>query len=212
MTISPDGSKFYIKRSNTPGLLQGLFQVDLATDSMRLIKRYGYCPQMTPNGKNIIFPDDSLIAPNQWLIRVSEIENPNAHFNDLIIHSFKYTTPNSMITVAPNNFAYMRLGADTLSICDSLSVITKRTKANEPSGLLVFPNPAANNLHIEQQEQGSTQYKIINYYGQIVQQWQSNESTQSIDLSRMGLANGMYVLQATSNNGKLQQQKFVVQR
>ncbi|MFN5794070.1 MAG: T9SS type A sorting domain-containing protein [Bacteroidota bacterium] len=214
MNISPDGSKFYIQRntSQSAGLVQGLFQVDLATDSMRLIERNGYCPQMTPNGKNILFPHGTLIAPNQWLTRVSEIENPNAHFNDLIIHYFKYTNPNSMKTVAPNNFAYMRLGADTLSICDSLSVITKRTKAQEPSGLVVFPNPASNVLHIEQQEQEQVKYKIINYYGQTVQQWQSAEPKQTLYFNNNHLSDGFYLLQATNSKGIIVQKKFVIQR
>jgi hypothetical protein len=144
LTISPDGSKFYIKRSTTPGILQGIFQVDLATDSMILISRYGQTPQMTPNGKNIIFPDDSLIAPNQWLTRISEISNPNAPFNELEIHKYKYTHSNAFMGIAPSNFAYMRLGADTLSICDSLSVITRKSANKEPSGLVVYPNPATN--------------------------------------------------------------------
>jgi hypothetical protein len=57
LSISPDGSKFYIQRNNTElinGMKQGLFQVDLATDEMRLIARYGNSPQMMPNGKKLI--------------------------------------------------------------------------------------------------------------------------------------------------------------
>jgi hypothetical protein len=214
MTISPDGSKFYIVRntSQSAGLVQGFFQVDLSTDSMRLISRYGACPQMMPNGKKMLFPETEYFANNDYIIKVSEIENPNAHFNDLIIHHFKYTNPNAMLTVAPNNFAYMRLGADTLSICDSLSVITKRTKAQEPSGLVVFPNPASNVLHIEQQEQEQVQYKLINYYGQTVQQWQSAEPKQTLYFNNNHLSDGFYLLQATNSKGIVVQKKFVIQR
>ncbi|MFN5793849.1 MAG: hypothetical protein ACK455_03555, partial [Bacteroidota bacterium] len=150
MTISPDGSKFYIQRntSASAGLIQGFFQVDLSTDSMKMIVRYGGSPQMAPNGKTIIFRGDSLIGNNQWLSRISEISNPDESFQNLDIHHYKYTHPNANLGIAPSNFAFMRLGADTLSICDSLSVITKRTKANEPSGLLVFPNPANHQLNL----------------------------------------------------------------
>jgi hypothetical protein len=213
MTISPDGSKFYIKRNNTifPTLTQGLYQVDLATDSMKLINRFVGTPQMTPNGNKIIFSEDSLVENIGWYSRVSEINNPNASFNELEIHHFKYNPPNALDGIAPNNFAYMRLGADTLSICDSLSVITKRSKANEPIGLVVFPNPATNYLQIEKQEQSNTQYKIINYYGQVVYLWESAEPKQTLDLSSNQLTNGLYVLQATNSQGKINQQKFIVQ-
>ncbi len=213
ISISPDGSKFYIMRSNTvafDSMDQGLFQVDLATDSMKLISRYGYCPQMTPNGKNIYFADDSLLAPNQWLTRTSVITNPNASFNELNILKFHYTHPNSTFGAAPNNFAYMRLGADTLSICDSLSVITKRNGKQNQNSLVVFPNPATHYLQIEVQEQGTTQYKIINYFGQVLQLWQNNQITQKIELSNLN--NGFYLLQATNNQGIVEQTKFVIQR
>jgi hypothetical protein len=212
MTISPDGSKFYIQRNNTifPSLTQGLYQVDFATNSMELIARYGGTPQMMPNGKKIIFREDSLVENIGWYSRVSEINNPNASFNELDIHHFKYNPPNALDGIAPNNFAYMRLGADTLSICDSLSVITKKSGLKENGGLALFPNPATYYLQTEVQEQGTTQYKITNYYGQVVQFWQSNQITQNIELSNLN--NGFYLLQATSNAGRVVQKKFVIQR
>jgi hypothetical protein len=104
----------------------------------------------------------------------------------------------------------MRLGADTLSICDSLSVITKKSANREPSGLVVYPNPATDYLQIEVQERSNTQYKITNYFGQVVHLWQSNHITQNIELNNM--SNGFYLLQATSNKGIVEQIKFVIQR
>ena len=212
MTISPDGSKFYFKRntSSSAGLIQGLFQVDLATDTIRLIARYGGCPQMMPNGKKMLFGNNFIDSNNQIQRRVGEIANPNAPFNELVIDYFKYDTPNAFLTIAPNNFAYMRLGADTLSICDSLSVITKKSANKEPSGLVVYPNPATDYLQIEVQERSNTQYKITNYFGQVVHLWQSNHITQNIELNNM--SNGFYLLQATSNKGIVKQIKFVIQR
>jgi hypothetical protein len=166
---------------------------------------------MSPNGKTVIFREDSLLGTNQFLSRISEINNPNSTFVDLDIHHFKYSNPNANTGIAPSNFSYMRLGADTLSICDSLSVITKKSANKEPSGLVVFPNPATNYLQIEKQEQSNTQYKIINYYGQVVYLWESAEPKQTLDLSSNQLTNGLYVLQATNSQGKINQQKFIVQ-
>jgi hypothetical protein len=104
----------------------------------------------------------------------------------------------------------MRLGADTLSICDSLSVITKKSANKEPSGLVVYPNPATDYLQIEVQERSSTQYKITNYFGQVVHLWQSDQIKQNIELNN--ISNGFYLLQATSSKGIVEQKKFVIQR
>ncbi|MFZ4614383.1 MAG: T9SS type A sorting domain-containing protein, partial [Bacteroidia bacterium] len=210
LTISPDGSKFYIKRSTTPGILQGLFQVDLATDSMILISRYGQTPQMTPNGKNIIFPDDSLIAPNQWLTRISEISNPNAPFNELEIHKYKYTHSNVFMGVAPSNFAYMRLGADTLSICDSLSVITKRSNANEPSVLVVFPNPATNQLNLVFDKNSTGTITINDALGKEVYSYNINNPRSELPIDISNFTNGIYYVNYKNKDVSIHK-KFIKQ-
>ncbi|MFN4853616.1 MAG: T9SS type A sorting domain-containing protein [Bacteroidota bacterium] len=214
MSISPDGSKFYFARNVTPGLIQGFYQVDLATDSIRLIARYAGTPQMMPNGKKMIFYEYVFNTSTSTVTQrsISEISNPNESFQNLVIHHYKYTHTNANLGVAPSNFAYMRLGADSLSICDSLSVITKKNGNKRAETLVVFPNPATHFLQIEQQEQGNTQYKIINYYGQVILCWQSAEQKQYIDFSSKHLSNGLYILQAGNNSGRITQQKFVIQK
>ena len=194
MTISPDGSKLYLKRNNTPGIIQGLFQLDLQTDSMRLVSRYAGCPQMMPNGKKIIFRDAFLDTSSVFQLRVSEIQNPNSHFNNLIIDFFKYNTPNAMTTIAPNNFAYMRLGADTLSICDSLSVITKRNGKQNQNGLVVFPNPANHQLNLTF-EKSTTGYIIItDALGKVIYSYAINNPIIEIPIDIANFTNGIYYL------------------
>jgi hypothetical protein len=212
MTISPDGSKFYLKTNSSfsYNIRGGFSQIDLSTDSIKLISFRGQCPQMMPNGKKLLFGNNFRDSNNVIQRRVGEISNPNAPFNELIIDYFKYNTPNSLTTIAPNNFAYMRLGADTLSICDSLSVITRKSAYEKPSGLVVYPNPATDYLQIEVQERSNTQYKITNYFGQVVHIWQSDQIKQNIELNN--ISNGFYLLQATSNKGIVEQIKFVIQR
>jgi hypothetical protein len=186
--------------------------VDLATDSIRLIARYAGTPQMMPNGKKLIFSEPLYINGVLINYSISEISNPNESFQNLVIHHYKYTHTNANLGVAPSNFAYMRLGADSLSICDSLSVITKKNGNKRAETLVVFPNPATHFLQIEQQEQGNTQYKIINYYGQVILCWQSAEQKQYIDFSSKHLSNGLYILQAGNNSGRITQQRFVIQK
>jgi hypothetical protein len=196
ISISPDGSKFYFKRNASIiyNLLQGFFQVDLATDSIQLIARYGGTPQMMPNGRKMLFFEPIYINGTLTDYSISEISNPNDSFENLNIHHYKYTQPNAFLGIAPSNFAYMRLGADTLSICDSLSVITKRYKANEPSGLLVFPNPANHQLNLTF-EKSITGYIIItDALGKVVYSYNINNPIIELPIDIANFTNGIYYL------------------
>jgi hypothetical protein len=194
MTISPDGSKFYIKRNSSIGITGGLYQVDLASDSMKLIAIYAGTPQMMPNGKKMIFRESFLDSNDVFQRRVSEISNPNASFNELEIHHFKYNPPNALDGIAPNNFAYMRLGADTLSICDSLSVITKRSKANEPIGLVVFPNPANHQLNLTFEKSITGYIKITDALGKVVYSYTINNPIIELPIDIANFSSGIYYL------------------
>jgi hypothetical protein len=211
-TISPDGSKVYLQRLNSPSfnILQGLFQLNLATDSFKLVSRYGGSPQMTPNGKNIIFRDGILTSPNQWLYGISEIENPNANFDNLIVDTFKYNTPNYLMAIAPNNFAYMRLGADTLSICDSLSVITKRSNANEPSVLVVFPNPATNQLNLVFDKNSTGTITINDALGKEVYSYNINNPSSELPIDISNFTNGIYYVNYKNKDVSIHK-KFIKQ-
>lgn len=213
MTISPDGSKFYIQRNSTltfDSLAQGLFQVDLSTDSMKLIARRGYVPQMMPNGKKLLFGSRFTDSNNVNQRRVGEIANPNAPFNELIIDYFKYNTPNSLTTIAPNNFAYMRLGADTLSICDSLSVITKKSGLKENGGLAMFPNPATNQLNLVFDKNSIGKIIINDALGKEVYSYlMSNDSLEfQIDISNF--SNGIYYVSYRNKDVSIHK-KFIKQ-
>jgi hypothetical protein len=196
MTISPDGSKFYFSRNGSffPPINQGFFQVDLNTDSIRFIYGYGGNPQMMPNGKKMIFRSGFLDSNNLFQRRIGEIENPNANFDDLIIDYFKYNHPNANLGIAPSNFAYMRLGADTLSICDSLSVITKKSANKEPSGLVVYPNPANHQLNLTFEKSITGYIKITDALGKVVYSHNINNPIIELPIDISNFTNGVYYL------------------
>jgi len=197
MTISPDGSKFYIKRNSTfeiDGIRGGFSQIDLSTDSIKLISFRGQCPQMMPNGKKLLFGNNFRDSNNVIQRRVGEISNPNAPFNELIIDYFKYDTPNALLTIAPNNFAYMQLGADTLSICDSLSVITKKSANKEPSGLVVFPNPANHQLNLTFEKSITGYIKITDALGKVVYSYTINNPIIELPIDIANFSSGIYYL------------------
>jgi hypothetical protein len=212
ITISPDGSKFYFKRNNTPGLAQGLYQLDLEDDEMNLISRSVSTPQMMPNGQKMLFGESFNDENNQIQRRVSEIVNPNAPFEELIINHFKYNTPNAMVSIAPSNFAYFRLGAETGSLCDSLSIGVPTNLKYLNLKFKIYPNPAGSALTIEHEVSGVCQLKITDMYGRI--QWQGKINNQKTVLIKEveEINQGIYWLEIQDlKTGKRAGKKFVKQ-
>jgi hypothetical protein len=198
MTISPDGSKFYFQRNTSIiyNLTQGFFQVDLATDSIKFISRYSGTPQMMPNGKKMLFYEYVYDTSTSTVTQrsISEISNPNESLENLDIHHYKYTHPNANLGIAPSNFAFMRLGADTLSICDSLSVITKKSANKEPSGLVVFPNPATNKLNLVFDKNSTGTITISDALGKEVYSYLINNDSLEFPIDISNFINGIYYL------------------
>jgi hypothetical protein len=164
--------------------------------------------------KKLLFGDSFLDENNQIQRRVSEINNPNSSFADLNIHFHKYNTPNAMLSIAPSNFAYFRLGAEAGSACDTLGSVTTGNQPQEMErGMLVFPNPNAGLLTVQfNQVRGIVHYQLLSALGQVVNRWNSNETNQQLNLMEMGLNSGLYILHAQSEDGKMHHQKFIYQR
>jgi hypothetical protein len=212
MTISPDGSKFYFKRNSSfiPIISSGFYQVDLTTDSIRLIARYGGIPQMMPNGRKMLFFEPIYINGTLTDYSISEISNPNDSFENLDIHHYKYTHPNAFLGIAPSNFAYMRLGADTLSICDSLSVITKKSANREPSGLVVYPNPATNQLNLVFDKNTIGTISICDAMGKEVYSYLISNPNIELQIDISNFTNGIYYLSYRNKDVSIHR-KFVKQ-
>jgi hypothetical protein len=141
---------------------------------------------------------------------ISEISNPNDSFENLDIHHYKYTHPNAFLGIAPSNFAYMRLGADTLSICDSLSVITKRYKANEPIGLVVYPNPATNKLNLVFDKNSIGTIIINDALGKEVYSYIINNPNVELQIEISNFNSGIYYLSYRNKDVSIHK-KFVKQ-
>jgi len=212
ISISPDGSKFYFKRNSSfsNNIIQGFFQFDLNNDEMNLISSNVSTPQMMPNGQKMLFGEYYFDENNIIQNSVSEIVNPNAPFDELIINHFKYNTPNGMLTIAPSNFAYFRLGAETGSICDSLSVGVPTNLDYPTIKFKIYPNPTESELTIEHTISGACQIKITDMLGRTL--WLGTSSQQSIVLSDelKEINAGMYWLEIQDlKTGKRGGTKFI---
>jgi len=212
ITISPDGSKFYFKRNTSFDIIEGFFQVDLSNDEMNLISRTVSTPQMMPNGQKMLFGESFRDENNVIQRRVSEITNPNAPFNDLEINHFKYNTPNAMLTIAPSNFAYFRLGAEEGSICDSLSVGVP-TNLDYPSlRFKVYPNPVESSLTIEQDIPSLLELRITDMLGRTLWQGKTSEHTTILSKEIETLQNGIYWIEIQDlESGKRGGKRFLKQ-
>lgn len=197
ITISPDGSKFYFKSnaSQSNNILGGFYQVDLSNDEMNLISRTVSTPQMMPNGQRMLFGETFLDENNVIQRRVSEIVNPNSTFDVLEINHFKYNTPNYMVSIAPSNFAYFRLGSETGTICDSLSVGEPTNLAYPYIKFKIYPNPTESTLTIEHTISGACQIKITDMLGRTLWLGTSNQQTIVLNDELKEINSGMYWLE-----------------
>jgi hypothetical protein len=212
ITISPDGSKFYFNRnaSFSSNIIQGFFQVDLNNDDMNLISRTVSTPQMMPNGQKMLIGEYYFDENNDIQNSVSEIVNPNAPFDELIINHFKYNTPNAMLTIAPSNFAYFRLGAEVGSICDSLTVGVTTVLDNNGIKFKIYPNPTESTLSIEHDLTNLCKISAIDQLGRV--KWQRKTIDQKIVLTKeiQELNQGIYWLEIQDLiTGKRRGTKFI---
>jgi hypothetical protein len=75
-------------------------------------------------------------------------------------------------------------------------------------GLNIYPNPAYDNINIENIKTQST-YQLMNIIGAVVQQDTLKEGDNSVSI--MGLANGMYILELMDNEQQKRIFKIVKQ-
>lgn len=74
----------------------------------------------------------------------------------------------------------------------------------------VFPNPAADELHVVGVESEKGEYVICNSMGQTVKSFSGTESLKTVDIS--GLAQGIYFIQLRYEGVLVRNEKFVVTR
>ena len=70
--------------------------------------------------------------------------------------------------------------------------------------MIIYPNPAKNNLTIESQQKSTIE--IFNIQGQTILQQSLQQGKTDIDISRLAI--GIYILKL-SNNEKIEETRFV---
>jgi len=202
--ISPDGTKFYVRRSPTKG--GGTLQYDLETLEYTYITQISTAPQLTPNYKHIlsysrIITDTSIRTLNT----IYEPNKPGLACNFVMHTDTVINIPNF---IAPSCFANFRLGALKGSGCDTIVSGIGEVKAGR---LKVYPNPARDVLNIELSENtGEASLALFSVTGQQLLYMPLYSSSEKIQIGY--LPPGLYLAKLTNSDGTVSTQKIVIAR
>ena len=192
--ISPDGSKFYFRRSNG-----GILQYDLETSEYTEIAQLGAAPQLTPNYKQILL-SSRIITENDSIIRtLSTIYEPNKAGLECNFIMHTDTVLNITNFISPSCFANFRLGKIEGSLCDT---VVSSVQSIKEKSIKVYPNPSNGILNVEFETEQQHIVNIYNMLGQRVFSTISNKKTLFIDLSSLNLRSGLLLLEAFNEKNR----------
>ena len=193
-TISPNGSKLYIRRSNGVELDGALLQYDLNNSQWTHISStHTASPQITPNGKEILL--SSRILTNDTAYRtLSRILLPDLPGLLCNLVSHTDTLQNTPSFVYPSNFANFRLGPIDGSACDTLGINSIEVYDKPKADISVYPNPASSSINIRlfNTSPQKPSLEIFNTQGARVYQSQFNGIIHTVDIEKLGLSSGLY--------------------
>jgi hypothetical protein len=214
MTLSPDGSKVYLKRGNyisSPQQIGGQMQFDLNTGLFYYVSEFSSAPFLTPNGKTILL-QSFYIQDNISHVTLSEIMSPNEAGSNCNVINHKYSLQNNATFVMPSNYANFKLGALSGSICDSLSTGIQLNTSNSKIRFKIFPNPVESSLTIEQDIPSNCEVIISDMLGNT--HWKGKIHNQKTILSNeiTDLSQGIYWIEIQDlKTGNRSGKKFIKQ-
>ena len=212
-TISPDGSKLYIRRSGSPEnpVDYAFLQFDLSNGVWTRLLAPDNSPQITPNGKEILL--SSRILTNDTIYQtLSRIRQPNlpGEACDLVLHTD--TMQNTITFISPSNFANFRLGPIDGSACDTLGINSVESFEKPVADVSVYPNPAkeALNIRLLNAIPKKPNIYIFNSLGALIYQGQFEIAVHTLKLGDLNLSNGLYWIKIMNGNDSFVK-RFVVE-
>ena len=190
-TISPDGSKFYVRRSPLRG--EGTLQYDLETSEYTYITIISSAPQLTPNYKHVLLADRYFTENDSMVQTICTIYEPNKPGLACNYVANTDTVINIYNLVSPSCFANFRLGRLAGSPCDTVVDGVNELKAGR---LKVYPNPSRGQLTIEFEQQGNYSIAIYNALGQRVYAVRTNKELLNLDLNSLNINSGLLLIEA----------------
>jgi len=213
LTLSPDGSKVYMKKGtylSEPQQIQGLLQFDLNTSLYYYVAFYATAPLLTPNGKTVLIQSFYYNDSSEIVSTLSEIMNPNALGSDCNLIEHKYAIQNNATFIMPSNYANFKLGALTGSSCDTLSTGIPTSLINPAFHFKVYPNPMEGSLTIERDVPALSAISISDMLGRVVWQGETAAHTTVLTEEIESLKQGIYWLEIQDvNTGNRAGKRFI---
>jgi hypothetical protein len=216
-TISPDGSKLYIRRSGSPEnpIDIAFLQYDLSNEAWTRLVGPTASPQLTPNGKEILLSSRINLSDTTYRT-LSRIKQPNLPGGacDLVLHTD--TMQNTITFISPSNFANFRLGPIDGSACDTLGINSIEAYIKPKVDITVYPNPSQSSFTVFTGMRNMDELKELSVYnalGQIVLTKRETGNQIILDFSSNHLALGIYTLQIHfSSTGRKEYKKLIYAR
>ncbi len=203
-TISPNGTKLYIRRSNWQdlNLAIALLQYDLTNAQWTHISStHTASPQITPNGKEILLSDRIIVNDTSYrtLSRILQPDLPGLLCN-LVSHTD--TLQNTPSFVYPSNFANFRLGPIDGSACDTLGINSIEGFEKPNADVSVYPNPATAvlNIRLLNTQAQKPEVYIFNALGAVIYQGPFTYPIHTLPLRDLNISKGLYWMRIRNGN------------
>lgn len=212
-TVSPDGSKLYIRRSGSPEnpIDIAFLQYDLSSETWTRLVGPTASPQLTPNGKEILLSSRINLSDTTYrtLSRIKQPNLPGAAC-DLVLHTD--TMQNTITFISPSNFANFRLGPIDGSACDTLGINSIEAFIKPKADISVYPNPAKEvlNIRLLNTIPKRPNVYIFNSLGALIYQGQFENVIHTIKLNELNLSKGLYWIKIINGNDSFVK-RFVVE-
>ena len=197
-SLSPDGSKIYMGRSNPELTNYETIQVDVETGQMTVLADSVYSPCLTPNLKWVISGyQDAPFTPIDDLNIFTEPNNLGNQSSRVIKEN---CLPVSGFVFEPPEWANHLLGPIDGTICDSLGLNDDLSiKKKEEFSFTLFPNPGNNALHIKTNLPLPLRITIRNGEGMLVLESDFNKRNFSLSYELDELSPGIYFVELSNS-------------
>lgn len=199
-SLSPDGSKIYMVRSNVELVVSENFQYDLETQTLTVISDSLGIFCLTPNLKQMLGGSccvDYTPTPNVPYANI--LKQPNESGFDTEFIPFYYELPLYGFIYYPPNQANHLLGPIDDTICDSLGLDDETSiKKIEQSSFNIFPNPGNEIIHFSTDLPLPLELTIRDNQGRIVIEKTKNQKSFTIQDEIPELNAGIYFIELNS--------------
>lgn len=171
------------------------------------------------NGQNVTFKSKSIVLKDGFEVKAGGTfhaksssmisSNPNAPSGPLIDADYYANSAARIKEESAPLQSYSANYSDSKNIYSFVDLEYKHMSDGNEDKLIVYPNPAVNQINITPIDQES-HIQILNLSGQVLKKYFLAEKTESLDIS--DLNNGLYILRMITANKQEHVEKFLIEK